>query len=352
MMSDSFQQEDLWLSAYDFDLPESLIAQTPADRRDQSRLLVYDRKNSQHQHRHFYELPQLLRPGDLLVMNNTRVFPARIFGEKSHTGTRFEFLLTRQNEPLTWQAMAKNSKRIKPGYIFNFSDQVTAEILNCAEGGLVELRFQGLAPEAFFDWLDKHGEIPYPPYITSRASTQDRYQTVFGRLQGSVAAPTAGLHFTPELLSELNTAGIQHLEVTLHIGMGTFAPIRSERIDTQTLHHEWYSMSENAAAKLNAQKQRGGRIIAVGTTSVRTLESVWRKHGHFQAEQGETNLFIYPGQQIASIDGLITNFHLPRSSLLMLVSAWIGRKNLLQLYQNAIESSYRFYSFGDACLLL
>ncbi|MBT9545905.1 MAG: tRNA preQ1(34) S-adenosylmethionine ribosyltransferase-isomerase QueA [Candidatus Sericytochromatia bacterium] len=351
-MPESIQQEDLLLSAYDFELPEALIAQTPADRRDQSRLLVYDRQTRRHLHRHFYDLPELLQPGDLLVMNNTRVFPARIFGQKSHTGTRFEFLLTRQTASLTWQAMAKNSKRIKPGYVFVFSETVSAEIVNCEAGGLVELHFKGIEPEAFFGWLDQHGEIPYPPYITARTSSQDRYQTVFSRSEGSVAAPTAGLHFTPELLAQLHQRGINSVEVTLHIGMGTFAPVRSERIDTHPLHHEWYSLSENAAEKLNVQRQAGGRIIAVGTTSVRTLESVWRKHGMFQAEQGETNIFIYPGQKIAAIDGLITNFHLPRSSLLMLVSTWIGRKNLLKLYQNAIEAKYRFYSFGDACLLL
>jgi S-adenosylmethionine:tRNA ribosyltransferase-isomerase len=351
-MSDSFRQEDLLLSAYDFELPEALIAQSPAERRDQSRLLVYGRENKQIQHQHFYQLPGLLQAGDLLVLNNTRVFPARLFGLKSHTGTRFEFLLTRQSATQTWQAMAKNSKRIKPGYIFAFPEDVKAEIITTSDGGLVELCFTGISDQDFFKWLEKHGEIPYPPYISSRASEKNRYQTIYSQTAGSVAAPTAGLHFTPELFAELAKIGINTTEVTLHIGMGTFAPVRSEKIDQHPLHQEWYSLSAKSAEQLNAQKKAGKRIIAVGTTSVRTLETVWRKWGHFQAEEGETGIFIYPGQKITAIDGLITNFHLPGSSLLMLVSALIGRKELLAIYQTAIAEHYRFYSFGDACLFL
>ncbi|MBF2054772.1 MAG: tRNA preQ1(34) S-adenosylmethionine ribosyltransferase-isomerase QueA [Candidatus Sericytochromatia bacterium] len=346
--------EDLTLSAYSYDLPEELIAQTPAERREASRLMVYQRQTQQYEHRHFSDLTDILQPGDLLVLNNTRVFPARIFGQKAHTGTRFEFLLLRQQAPGHWFALAKNSKRIRPGYCFDFAENVQGHILACHDGGQVELRFEGPAiQEDFWGWLERHGEIPYPPYITARKTEDERYQTVFAEQRGSVAAPTAGLHFTPELIASLQAAGIGFCYVTLHVGIGTFSPVRTEDILAHEMHSEWYQLSATTAERLNQQRAAGKRIIAVGTTSLRTLETVWREHaGQFQAASDETRLFIYPGQTIGSIDGLITNFHLPGSTLLMLVSTWIGRKELLRLYQEAISERYRFFSFGDAMLLL
>ncbi|PIQ26831.1 tRNA preQ1(34) S-adenosylmethionine ribosyltransferase-isomerase QueA [bacterium (Candidatus Blackallbacteria) CG17_big_fil_post_rev_8_21_14_2_50_48_46] len=340
------------LSSYDYPLPEELIAQTPADQRDASRLLVYERRTGQYQHRMFSDLPELLQPGDLLVVNNTRVFPARIFGTKAHTGTRFEFLLTRQIEALEWQAIGKHSRRIKPGYSFEFAEGIQAEILASHPGGQLDLRFSGLKPSEFMAWLERHGEIPYPPYITARESEKERYQTVFSQTHGSVAAPTAGLHFTPELFESLAQKGIEKLELTLHIGIGTFSPVRTQNIQEHTMHQEWYTLPAETAERLNQQRQSGKRIIAVGTTSLRTLETVWRKFGSFQADSDETRIFIYPGQSIEAIDGLITNFHLPHSSLLMLVAAWIGRERMMKLYAEAIQEKYRFFSFGDASLLL
>lgn len=341
------------LSSYDYDLPEALIAQTPAERRESSRLMVYHRHNQERQDASFADLGQFLQPGDLLVLNNTRVFPARIFGEKAHTGTRFEFLLTHQEDSLYWRCIAKNSKRIKAGYTFRFPEGVEVEVLNISTGGQLEIVFKGLPEDTFWDWLERHGEIPYPPYITSRASKRSRYQTVFGEKTGSVAAPTAGLHFSPELMSSLQQQGIQFAYLTLHVGIGTFSPVRTENILDHDLHAEYYQLSTETADLLNKQRAAGQRIISVGTTATRTLETVYREHhGHFSASEGETRLFVYPGQTIGAIDGLITNFHLPRSSLLMLVSAWIGREELMALYQEAIKRAYRFYSFGDAMLLL
>lgn len=352
--SPAVSAEDLTLSAYHYKLPEELIAQTPAEHREASRLMVYQRQTQRHQHKHFSDLTQILQPGDLLVLNNTRVFPARIFGQKAHTGTRFEFLLLRQQAPGHWLVLAKNSKRIRQDYRFDFAEGVQAQVLACHDGGQIELRFEGPAITAdFWGWLERHGEIPYPPYITARETEDERYQTVFAELRGSVAAPTAGLHFTPELIQTLEKAGIDFCYLTLHVGIGTFSPVRTEDILSHEMHSEWYQLSAAAAERLNQQRAAGKRIIAVGTTSLRTLETVWRAHaGRFEAASDETRLFIYPGQTIGAIDGLITNFHLPGSTLLMLVSAWIGRKELLRLYEEAVSEGYRFFSFGDAMLLL
>lgn len=345
---------DLQLSGYDFDLPEALIAQTPAERRESSRLLVYHRDDQSLNHSRFNQIGDWLKPGDLLVLNDTRVFPARIFGQKSHTGTRFEFLLAHpEADTGHWLAIAKNSKRIRPGYQFDFNEGVSALITETRDGGQVVLDFQQLPADGFWAWIERQGEIPYPPYISSRASAPERYQTVYSKEQGSVAAPTAGLHFTPELLASLKAGGIDHVTLTLHVGLGTFTPVRVERIDEHQLHAELYRMPAETAERLNQQRAAGGRIIAVGTTATRTLETVWRRYqDHFEACAGETSLFLYPGQPLSAIDGLITNFHLPRSSLLMLVSTWIGRPKLLEIYHTAIREQYRFYSFGDAMLLL
>lgn len=344
---------DLLLSSYDYHLPPELIAQTPAERREDSRLMVYHRGDGAPRHSRFAELGEWLQPGDLLVLNDTRVIPARLFGIKAHTGTRFEFLLSRplDTERHHWLAIAKNSKRIRPGYRFQFPEDVAGEILETRDGGQVVLSFEPLPADGFWAWLDRQGEIPYPPYIAARSSSPERYQTTFNRERGSVAAPTAGLHFTPELLASLARQGIEHVTLTLHVGLGTFTPVRTERIDQHRLHAEVYSLSAPAAERLNQAREQG-RIIAVGTTATRTLETVWRQHGRFVAAAGDTELFIYPGQTIGAIDGLITNFHLPHSSLLMLVSTWIGRQQLMELYRIAVEQKYRFYSFGDGMLLL
>lgn len=345
--------EDLLLSAYDYELPEELIAQFPAQKREDSRLMVFERASKQINHSHFAHIAEFLKPGDLLVLNDTRVFPARIFGQKAHTGTRFEFLLARPLAAHHWRGIAKNSKRIKPGYHFDFAEGVRAEVTATHEGGQVDLDFQYLPADGFWAWLERQGEIPYPPYISGRSSEPERYQTVYNRERGSVAAPTAGLHFSPELLASLEQQGIEHISLTLHVGLGTFTPVRTDRIDQHQLHAEMYQLPAATAERLNQQRQQGKRIIAVGTTATRTLETVWRKfEGHFEADQGETTLFVYPGQTLGAIDGLITNFHLPHSSLLMLVSTWIGRKQLLELYHQAVELRYRFFSFGDAMLLL
>lgn len=347
------QNPDLLLSSYDYELPEELIAQTPAERREDARLLVYQRDTQSIQHSQVSHLGNYLRSGDLLVLNNTAVFPARIFGLKGHTGTRFEFLLSRQIEGAHWFSIARNSKRIRPGYRFLFPEGVEAEILACHENGQLELCFEQLPEDGFWAWLQRHGEVPYPPYITAREADDSRYQTVFSQARGSVAAPTAGLHFSEALLAQLKGQGVEFAEVTLHVGIGTFSPVRTEQIEAHEMHAEWYSLSEQTAQRLNQQRQSGGRIIAVGTTATRTLESVYRKFdGHFAADSGETRLFVYPGQALGAIDGLMTNFHLPRSSLMMLVSAWIGRENLLALYGQAVREKYRFFSFGDATLLL
>lgn len=346
--------QDLLLSAYDYDLPEELIAQTPAEQRENARLMVYRRGDAGPAHSRFAQLGNWLQKGDLLVLNDTRVIPARLFGIKSHTGTRFEFLLSRpEDASLTcWRSIAKNSKRIRPGYQFQFGEEVTGEILATETGGQVLISFHGLPADGFWNWLERQGEIPYPPYISARTSTPDRYQTVFNRERGSVAAPTAGLHFTPELLQQLSAAGIEQTTLTLHVGLGTFTPVRTERIDQHRLHAEVYSLSAETAERLNRVRASGGRLIAVGTTATRTLETIWRRHGRFVAEEGETDLFVYPGQYLGAIDGLITNFHLPQSTLLMLVSTWVGRSRLMDLYAQAIAEGYRFYSFGDGMLLL
>lgn len=341
---------DLELSAYDYHLPEHLIAQTPAQQREKSRLMVYNRRSDQLEHTVFDALHDYLQPGDVLVVNNSKVFPARVFGQKSHTGTRFEFLLLHESAPLRWEALAKNSKRIKVGYRFLFAEGVEAEVLETLDAGHVVLQF--FCPRGFWEWIEKHGEIPYPPYIQSRESHAERYQTIFDGPTGSVAAPTAGLHFSEAYKQALVERGVLLAPLTLHVGIGTFMPVRTEKITEHPMHSEHYVLPEATAQLLNAQRASGHRIIAVGTTATRTLESVYRKYGTYQADQDSTRLFLYPGQEISSIDALITNFHLPQSSLLMLVSAFIGRDKMMELYEAAIERAYRFYSFGDAMLLL
>jgi S-adenosylmethionine:tRNA ribosyltransferase-isomerase len=346
---------DFSLSAYDYHLPESLIAQVPAQQREKSRLLVYSREDQGRHHTLFDTLHTFLEPGDVLVVNNSKVFPARVFGEKSHTGTRFEFLLLHARAPLCWEALAKNSKRIKVGYRFHFPGDVVGEIVEILPAGHVVFQFSHAVKfdEAdFWTWIEQYGEIPYPPYIQSRETDDARYQTIFEGPTGSVAAPTAGLHFSDAYKAALIEKGILFAELTLHVGIGTFMPVRTSNITEHPMHSEHYVLPETTAALLNKQRAQGHRIVAVGTTATRTLESVYRKYGHFKADRDSTRLFLYPGQAIQSIDALITNFHLPQSSLLMLVSAFIGRDVMMSLYEEAIAKAYRFYSFGDAMLLL
>ena len=359
--------EDLLLSNYHYNLPPELIAQTPVIPRDSSRLLVV---NSQKIHHHsvFNNLPDWLSPGDLLVLNNTRVIPARLFGTKS-TGAAVEVLLLEETEPNCWLALVKPGKRFKLGTKIFFTAKqnqigsninpptLTATVIakDEATGGRI-LRFDCDSKESFWQLLADFGEVPLPPYITSRESQPRQYQTVFAQKDGAVAAPTAGLHFTNELLDKLESQGIERTYITLHVGVGTFRPVEVEQITEHHMHQEWIEVSEETATKIKETKARGGRVIAVGTTSVRALEgaaeySRMNEGYDLQAFRGKTNLFIYPGYNWQIVDGLITNFHLPGSSLLMLVSALTGRERLLNLYQDAIANRYRFYSFGDAMLI-
>jgi S-adenosylmethionine:tRNA ribosyltransferase-isomerase len=356
------QNSDRLLGAYDYDLPEDRIAQNPVVPRDTSRLLVV-KTPTEHSHHIFRELPDLLQPGDLLVLNNTRVIQARLYGHKS-TGAPVEVLLLEESEPNLWLALVKPGKRLKPGAQIQFdpasekSDRspspgfFTAQVVGMDEptgGRFLQLHL----PEGttFEEALQQYGHIPLPPYITQSSASPSQYQTVYAEKAGSVAAPTAGLHFTEELFARLDERGIDRAFVTLNVGVGTFRPVEVEDVTTHQMHSEWAVVPESTVAKIRETQAKGGRIIAVGTTAVRSLEGA-AAGGELQPFCGKTDLFIYPGYQWRVVDGLITNFHLPKSSLLMLVSALVGRQRLLDLYQEAIAEQYRFYSFGDAMLIL
>ena len=355
--------QDFLLSSYTYNLPQSLIAQAPAVPRDSSRLLIVDSRFGFEQG-HFSDLPNWLQSGDLLVLNNTKVIPARLYGQKS-TGSQVEILLLEERTDNCWSALVKPGKRFAVGTKISFepaSDrtpldkiplQATVVTKETATGGRI-LQFELPSGKSLWHYLDDYGQIPLPPYITNQNTANDSYQTVYAEQPGAIAAPTAGLHFTPELLEKLQQQGIEVAYVTLHVGIGTFRPVEVEQITDHTMHQEWIEVSSQTAAKIAATKAQGGRVIAVGTTATRALEgaAAKSKSGAFEAFQGQTNLFIYPGYQWQVVDGLITNFHLPGSSLLMLVSAMIGRERLLSLYQKAIAFKYRFYSFGDAMLIL
>lgn len=333
-----------------FDLPEELIAQTPIEKRDSSRLLVLDKDTGEITHKHFYDIIDYLRPGDLLVMNNSKVIPARLYGAKEGTGSAIEFLLLEEKQKDVWEIMVKPGKKAKVGAVFHFGEGLLkAEILEVVDGGnrLARFYYDGV----FLDILDQIGTMPLPHYITAQLDDKSRYQTVYSETPGSAAAPTAGLHFTPELLEKIKDKGIDTAFVTLHVGLGTFRPVKTDDILEHKMHTEHYYMPKETAEKIRATKARGGRVIAVGTTSCRTLESVARDHGEMQECTGDTDIFIYPGKRFAVIDGLITNFHLPESTLIMLVSALAGRGNILNAYTIAIQNRYRFYSFGDAMLI-
>jgi S-adenosylmethionine:tRNA ribosyltransferase-isomerase len=335
---------------FDYDLPPELIAQDPLEPRDASRLLIMDKEGGSLRHSFFYRLGEELRRGDILVINDTKVLPARLYAWRS-SGATVEVLLLRQLELNLWQCLVKPGKKALPGTELSFElPQLTAMVEDHAEDGTRLIRFY---PDGdFWALLDRLGTMPLPPYIKKPLADQDRYQPVYAREKGSVAAPTAGLHFTPRLMDELQGQGIQIAKVMLHVGLGTFRPVKSATVEGHTMHAEFYRLPEQAAAAINAARQQGGRVIAVGTTAVRTLETVADDNGELTASEGWTQQYIYPGYRFKIVDGLITNFHLPKSTLIMLVAAFAGREQVLAAYQTAIEEKYRFYSFGDAMLII
>lgn len=335
-------------SDFYYELPDELIAQTPIEPRDASRLLVYDRSANTIEHKHFYDLPDYLHKGDVLVINNTRVLPARIYGVKAVTGAKVEFLLHKRINLTDWEVLVKPAKKASVGAKFIFSDKLSAEVIEYEGEGLRKVRFT--FDGVFEDVLSAIGEMPIPPYIHEKLKEQERYQTVYAKENGSSAAPTAGLHFTPELLNKLRAMGVEIVEVLLHVGLGTFRPVKADDITEHKMHSEYYCVTQKAADEINAAKAEGRRIIAVGTTSVRVLESAFRD-GKLHAESGETSIFIYPPYKFKAVDALVTNFHLPESTLIMLISAFMGRENALKMYETAVKERYRFFSFGDACFI-
>lgn len=335
---------------YFYELPEDRIAQTPTYRRDASKLMVIDRKTGKIEDESFRDILKYLRKGDLLVINDTKVMPARIYGIKEGGSTKVEFLLLKRLDEYRWEVMVRPGKKAKPGMRFTFSDRLRCEIESNTEGGLRIIRFEYTG--VFEVILSGVGTMPLPPYIHERLEDQQRYQTVYAMHNGSAAAPTAGLHFTPELLNEIQAAGIPIARITLHVGLGTFRPVRVDNVLEHHMHTEAYEVPERAANLIRKTKAAGGRVIAVGTTSVRTIETVAAKHGgEIVADSGTTDIFIYPGFEWQVTDGLITNFHLPESTLLMLVSAFYDREKVLAAYRYAIDHDYRFFSFGDAMFI-
>lgn len=335
---------------FDFHLPEELIAQTPLEKRSESKLMVLDKKDGSIDHLHFKNIVDFLHEGDCLVLNDTRVLPARLFGQKEDTGANIEVLLLKQEDGDQWETLVKPAKRIRVGTEIVFGGgKLKATCVGLKEHGgrILEFHYEGI----FYEVLDELGEMPLPPYIRERLEEQDRYQTVFARERGSAAAPTAGLHFTEELLEELKAKGVHIAFITLHVGLGTFRPVSVDTIEEHDMHAEFYQVSEGTARLLNDVKAKGGRIVTVGTTSTRTLETIASKHGTFVEENGWTNIFIYPGYEFKGIDGLITNFHLPKSTLIMLVSAFAGQENVMHAYETAVKEQYRFFSFGDAMFI-
>lgn len=336
---------------FDYHLPESLIAQTPLKNRDQSRLLVLGRKTGNIAHKHFTDIMDYFEPGVTLVLNDTRVMPARLFGLKEETGAKVEMLMLTRIEDNDWEVLLKPAKRIKVGNTLSFGNgKIIAECIKELEQGgrIMRLHYEGILEER----LDELGEMPLPPYIKERLDDPDRYQTVYAKENGSAAAPTAGLHFTDELLQKIKDKGVNIAFITLHVGLGTFRPVSVEDIDDHEMHSEYYQMTKETADMLNKTKENGHRIISVGTTSTRTLETIRRDHEQFVATSGWTDIFIYPGFEYKAIDGLITNFHLPKSTLVMLVSAFSSREYILNAYKEAVKLKYRFFSFGDAMLII
>ena len=338
-------------SDFFYELPEELIAQDPLEDRTASRLLVLDRKTDKLEHKIFSDVIDYLNPGDCLVINNTRVIPARLIGEKEGTGGKVEILLLKRRENDIWESLVKPGKKLRPGARVTFGDgRLKAEILEIAEEGnrLVKFYYDGI----FEEILDSLGEMPLPPYITHKLEDKEMYQTVYAKFDGSAAAPTAGLHFTNELLEKIRQKGIRIASITLHVGLGTFRPVKVEDVNNHHMHTEWYEVNKEASDIINETKKNGGRGICVGTTSCRTIESVADENGLMSAKTGETDIFIYPGYKFKVMDGLITNFHLPESTLVMLVSAFAGKERVLSAYETAVKERYRFFSFGDAMILI
>ena len=338
------------LEEFDYNLPEELIAQTPIKQRDASRLMVLDKKTGEIEHKHFYDIIDYLNPGDTLVLNDTKVLPARLIGEKMSTKAVIEVLLLKNVEGDTWETLVKPARRIHVGDVVSFGEGLLK--LTCTEVKDEGIRVFNASYEGiFYELLDKLGTMPLPPYIHEKLEDKDRYQTVYAKEVGSAAAPTAGLHFTKELLKKIKEKGINIVYLTLHVGLGTFRPVKVEDVTKHKMHSEFYSLSKSVADTLNKTRENGKRIIAVGTTSTRTLETVYQKFGEFREDSGFTDIFIYPGKEVKSIDGLITNFHLPKSTLIMLVSAIAGKDNILNAYNIAVKEKYRFFSFGDAMFI-
>ncbi len=338
-------------SDFYYDLPEELIAQTPVEPRDSSRLMHIDRKTGKIEHSIFRDLPSFLKKGDLLIVNDSRVIPARLYGQKKETGGAIEFLLLEQKTNQNWEIICRPAKKAKPGARFVFGNGLLeAEVLEILDDGkrLVKLECEG----SIYHVLDQIGQMPLPPYITEQLKDKERYQTVYSEVSGSAAAPTAGLHFTPELMKQIEAMGIHIAHVTLHVGLGTFRPVKADEITDHKMHSEHYMMSKETADLINQTKASGGRVIAVGTTSCRTLESVFSLYGEARECHGDTDIFIYPGYEFKCIDGLITNFHLPESTLIMLVSAFLGYDKTMHAYKVAVDEKYRFFSFGDAMAII
>lgn len=340
----------LELKDFYYDLPKELIAQHPSDVRDECRLMVLNKKTGEIEHKIFKDIINYLNPGDCLVLNDTRVMPARLIGEKEETGGKIEFLLLKRLQGDMWETLVKPGKRAKVGTKFTFGDGILkAEVKKIGEDGnrVVEFYYNGI----FEEILDKLGEMPLPPYITEKLNDKEKYQTVYSKNEGSAAAPTAGLHFTKELLEEIKEKGIEIVFLTLHVGLGTFRPVKVDKIEEHHMHSEYYILSKESADTINKTKENGGRVVSVGTTSTRTLETIGDENGRVKEKSGWTDIFIYPGYKYKIVDALITNFHLPESTLIMLVSALSNRKIILNAYETAVKEKYRFFSFGDAMFI-
>lgn len=341
---------DMKTSDFDYELPQELIAQDPLEQRDSSRLLILDKKTGERTHRIFHDIIDYLHEGDCLVINNTKVIPARLIGEREGTGGKVEVLLLKRKTDNVWETLVKPGKKARPGMRLSFGGGLLhAEVQEVVDEGnrLIRFEYEGI----FEEILDQLGQMPLPPYITHQLKDKNRYQTVYAKYEGSAAAPTAGLHFTEELLQQIQEKGVRIARVTLHVGLGTFRPVKVEDVTEHHMHTEFYHVSQEAADIINETKKQGGRVICVGTTSCRTIESAADEHGVVQATEGDTDIFIYPGYKFKVLDCLITNFHLPESTLLMLVSALAGKENIMAAYKEAVEMRYRFFSFGDAMFI-
>ena len=334
---------------FDFYLPENLIAQTPLERRDSSRLLILDKETGEITHKHFTDIIDYLDKDDILVLNDTKVMPARLYGVKNETNAVIEILMLKEKNKDVWECLVKPAKRVKVGTVVKFSDELNAECIGLGEEGIriFKFNYKGI----FYEILDKLGEMPLPPYIHEKLKDKDRYQTVYAKNIGSAAAPTAGLHFTEDLIEKIKSKGIKMEYITLHVGLGTFRPVNVEDVTKHKMHSEFYQMSKEVANVLNDAKKNHKRIISVGTTSTRTLETIMNLYGEFRECSGWTDIFIYPGYKFKAIDSLITNFHLPKSTLIMLVSALAGKENIMNAYKEAVKEEYRFFSFGDSMFI-